>query len=526
VGAITFAPVGDFRPVPLFVSGGSVTVTGDTIDTTAATFDARVGQIRIKNESPKYLVLGQMAIANVEGGGVHFRDGSGNPVSNPKSREPGTATITVEQTFAEGVGGSTYGPAVFLAQPVQNLGGDVTIRNAKGSFGQTSTIAAKRITIDTPNGVFAVDMPTADWTGAGDPSSQWADTMLWPGRDSTKPNGWNGDRAVMYAINAMKSPYDQGWQNAATDDQLNQWVYGNPLADRITYVFFGGSVPHYDNAGNTRAVNEGIAADARKDGGRAAWKMTDKYPAKDYGWDHAWMPKLQKLPSEYTSNDLPAAGAGTAVSGQVIVINAKTANINGTLEAGGDRAGDQSVVIPASLEEALLAYQSRYARGEVTVPIYRIPDDQLRREAAADGLIGASFDARSGQIILDQATSTGGGRVSITGRIINTAAVAGKIKVKGGSGNLTVRNDTSLALKTANLQTGTSAKQGIVSITDLNIDDTSRQQTTYVYDGAGIKIYRGASGVDLPKAGVVADRIIRSRTPAGNGNSVPISRGA
>jgi hypothetical protein len=508
VGAITFAPVGDFRPVPLFVSGGSVTVTGDTIDTTAATFDARVGQIRIKNESPKYLVLGQMAIANVEGGGVHFRDGSGNPVSNPKSREPGTATITVEQTFAEGVGGSTYGPAVFLAQPVQNLGGDVTIRNAKGSFGQTSTIAAKRITIDTPNGVFAVDMPTADWTGAGDPSSQWADTMLWPGRDSTKPNGWNGDRAVMYAINAMKSPYDQGWQNAATDDQLNQWVYGNPLADRITYVFFGGSVPHYDNAGNTRAVNEGIAADARKDGGRAAWKMTDKYPAKDYGWDHAWMPKLQKLPSEYTSNDLPAAGAGTAVSGQVIVINAKTANINGTLEAGGDRAGDQSVVIPASLEEALRDYQNRYARGEVTVPIYRIPDDQLRTEAAADGLIGASFDARSGQIILDQATSTGGGRVSITGRIINTAGVAGKIKVRGGSGNLTVRNDTSLALKTANLQTGTSAKQGIVSITDLNIDDTSRQQTTYVYDGAGIKIYRGASGVDLPKAGVVADRII------------------
>jgi len=223
------------------------------------------------------------------------------------------------------------------------------------------------------------------------------------------------------------------------------------------------------------------------------------------------MPKLQKLPSEFTNNTLPSVGTGTAVRGQVIVINAKTANINGTLEAGGDRAGDQSVTVPAALEATLLDYQRRYRLGEVTAPVYRIPDDRLQKVTAADRLIGASFDARTGRIMLDPATSSGGGSVSITGQIINTAGpAAGKIKVRGGSGNLTVKNDTSLPLVTGNLQTGTAGRQGIVSITDLNIDDESQQQTTYVYDGSEIRLYRGPRGVDLPKAVAASDRITGS----------------
>lgn len=512
VGAITFAPRGDFSPLPLIVSGGSVTVTGDVIDTSQAALTAHTARISIKNESPDYLVLGRMTIANVEGGAVHFRDGNGKPLSDPQAvgitRDLGAPMIMVEQTYGGGVGGSEYGPAIFLAQPVENLGGGVRIHNAKGSFGQTSTLAAKRIEIDTPNGVFAVDTPTSDWAAAGIPSALWGDSIFWPGGKPGRDQ-LNGDQAVMHALNAISSGYAIGWRDAASEDELNRLAYGHPRQeDPGTFVFFGGSLPHYENAANTRAHNEGLAATARPDGRRAAWQVTEKYPGKNSGWDHAWMPRLQKLPAEFTSNDPPVAGTGTAVRGQLIVINARTANINGTLEAGGDRAGNQSVVVPASLEATLLDYQRLYRLGQVTAPIYRIPEDRLKKEAASDRLIGASFDARTGRILLDQATSSGGGSVSITGRIINTGGpVAGKIKVQGGSGDLVVRNDTKLPLVTANLQTGGGGKRGVVSITDLNVEDVTRQQTAYVYNGTEILVYRGTRGADLPSLGDLADRL-------------------
>ena len=520
VGATVFAPMGQSAPTPLIVSGGSVTVSGDTIDAGQASLTARTARITIVNESPNYLVLGRMTIANVEGGNVHFRDSKGGTLADPRtagiSRDSATATITVDQRYAAGVAGSEFGPAVFLAQAVENLGGDVTIKNAKGSFGQTGTIAAKRITIDTPNGVFAVDTPNADWTASGTPSAQWADTIMWPG-GRPGHDQLDGNQAVMYAINAIDSGYGTGWRNAASEDELNHLVYGDPRKDRNqqpgTFVFFGGSLPQYDSTANSQGHNEGLAAAARHDGQRRAWQMTDKKPSKA-SWDHAWMPRLQKLPSEFTNNTLPSVGTGTgtAVRGQVIVINAKTANVNGTLEAGGDRAGNQSVVVPAGLEAVLLDYQRRYRLGEVTTPIYRIREDQLQKSSATDRLIGASFDARTSQIILDSATSSGGGTVSITGRIINTGGdVAGKIKVRGGSGDLVVRNDTHLPLVTASLQTGGGGRRGLVSITDLNVEDTALQQVAYVYDGTDIRVYRGARGADLVATGDLSDRLTGSQ---------------
>ncbi|NCX99796.1 MAG: hypothetical protein EBX35_14770, partial [Planctomycetia bacterium] len=200
-----------------------------------------------------------------------------------------------------------------------------------------------------------------------------------------------------------------------------------------------------------------------------------------------------------------------AVTGQVIVINAKVANINGTLEAGGSKPETQSIVIPKSLEPVLREYQSRYRVGTVSAPIYRIRADELETLSPADRLIGASFDARTGQIILDEASSSGAGSVSIKGRIINTDSLAGKIKVRGGSGDLVVTNDTSLPLVTANLQTSRAEKQAVVSITDLNVSDVTEQQIAYVYDGEQVLVYRGAAGIDLPALTAAREHVAGSR---------------
>ncbi|NBU41886.1 MAG: hypothetical protein EBS51_14010, partial [Planctomycetia bacterium] len=469
VGAVSFV-----SPQPIMVSGGSVAITADRIAADGATITARTATISIRNDSSDYLLLGDLAIANVEGGRVTFQNGGGHAVADPQGArvyrdDAATPTIRVDVTSTTPVGDSTYGPAVFLAGHVENLGGDVTIRNASGSFGQTGTIAANRITIETPNGVFAVDTPNDPWNAAGTPAAQaaLAGAIMWPGGDPRLGRA-DANQGVMYAINAMDAPAgtsDRGWKSAGNDDTLNAWVYGDPRAVRDSYVFFGGSTPQFENDTNTQATSENWAAGARPDGARQALKMTDAAPPHSRGWDHAWVPRLQALPSTFTTANLPSQSTGVAVTGQVIVINAKIANINGTLEAGGSKPETQSIVIPKSLEPVLREYQSRYRVGTVSAPIYRIRADELETLSPADRLIGASFDARTGQIILDEASSSGAGSVSIKGRIINTDSLAGKIKVRGGSGDLVVTNDTSLPLVTANLQTSRAEKQAVVSIT-------------------------------------------------------------
>jgi hypothetical protein len=210
------------------------------------------------------------------------------------------------------------------------------------------------------------------------------------------------------------------------------------------------------------------------------------------------VPRLQKLPVSFSSDAAPPAAAGVAVRGRVIQINAKTANINGTLEAGGAVADGRSVVLEASLEAELLAYQQQYRLGEVTAPLYPIPADRLRAVNAGDDLLAATFNARTGQIELDETASDGGGRVSITGQIINTAELAGRIRVTGGSGAIAVDNETGLPLVVDGLSSGTATRQGVVSLTNTQIDDPLSQQTTYVYDDGTISISTSPAGIDLP----------------------------
>ena len=447
---------------PLAVSGGSISIAADSVDASGASFEGRVGTITVRNESPDYLLLGDLGIANVEGGEVRFTKGDGvtgiaDPASAAIIRDDAEPTISIEQTFPGGVGGSSYGPAVFVAGTLANLGGTVSIHVAGGSFGQTGSIVAETISIDSPNGVFAVDTPQLAWSAAGVPEARWQNQISWPGGDPRQGTP-NANHAVMVAVNAMADVGDE--------DQLNRWAYGSATSSSdIARVFFGGSVPQYSQLdSNTNLIAGLTAAAARPDGQRHGWAMTDK--GLGSSWDHQWVPRLQYLPTYLTSDATPPTPSGTAVRGRVIQINAKTVNINGTIEAGGEAATGRSILLDEALEAELLDYQRRYRLGEVTRKLYPIPAERLQVLHAGDTLLTARFNARTGQIHLDESGSDGGGRVSITGQIINTASLAGRIRVTGGSGELAVKNETSLPLIVEGLTSGTATKQGVVSLTN------------------------------------------------------------
>jgi hypothetical protein len=504
VGAVTFAPLTkDDRFEPLVVSGGSVTIAANTFSG-KPTINARVGRITINNESPDYLILGDMAIANVDGGKVTLRNNDDEILSDPKdwsiNRSHEVPTITINQAYIGNAVDTGHGPAVFLAGAVENLGGTVAITNASGSFGQTGTIAAKSIEISTPNGVFSVDTPTNDWAAAGTPAAQYQDVAKNALLGKATP-----DQMVMYAINAMNPGY-------TSDTKLNEALYKldfdtefglSPRND--VRIFFGQSAPGVTPYGNN---NHGTvkydSKRARTDGKLEPYRIASSDPTTN----DSWVPLLQYLPISANGSALPASDAAktAAITGQVIAINAKTVNINGLLVAGGTKAVNQSVVFQETLEAVLEEFQDDYESGKESDPTYDIPAGDLGLNQANDSLIGATFDARTGQIILDEVSSTGGGRVSITGKIINTAELAGKIRVTGGAGAITVLNHTALPLVLGNVHSS-GGSSGQVSITDLNIADLTQQQTTYVAQGGEILVYKGTRDADLPLIGVPRTRI-------------------
>jgi hypothetical protein len=423
---VTFAPLTkDDRFEPLVVSGGSVTIAANTFSG-KPTINARVGRITINNESPDYLILGDMAIANVKGGEVTFTKNDGTTTANDPTnwsitRDLAVPEITVNQAYIGNAVDTGHGPAVFLAGAVENLGGTVAITNASGSFGQTGTIAAKSIEISTPNGVFAVDTPTKDWAAAGTPAAQFSASMQY----LVMPRDATANHKVMYAVNALYPDSASSWVIDRFDQKTRDQVLNEDNAEFLPNggsvgLWFGESAPGISPYGkNNHGTVKHVTKTARPDGAIDAYRLDSGSSEND-----SWVPLLQSLPIEGGSDAVASHSTTTAIQGQVIAINAKTVNVNGELVAGGAVAADQSVEFPASLPSELVAYQARYQSGDESVPTYDSPADQLGVSEQNDALIGATFDARTGQIILKDVSSTGGGRVSITGKIINTDALA------------------------------------------------------------------------------------------------------
>ncbi|MFM8173251.1 MAG: lectin-like domain-containing protein, partial [Pirellulaceae bacterium] len=506
--------------IPIIVSGGSIYVIADQVSASNASLEARVAKIDIFNHSPNYLLLGSMMIANVLGGKVQFQSSRGDtlidPVGGRIRRDTSTPGIHIQLDFPSSVGSSSNGPALFITKSIANLGGLVSIENATGSFGQFASIAAKEIDISTPNGVFAVDLPESNWWAAGSPAALYT-------RDSNLPLTYtadilsNAEHATMVGVNATYMEGLPNWRTAIDDTSLNNFVYGKPddANRRVSWVFFGGSVPQDSKTGdgNSKAKNRVWAQSARIDQSDNALQLTDKTPklGKNEGWDHAWVPSLQHVSVEGNLSTFASRNPSRMVQGQVVVIRAKTLNVNGTIQSGQSSLENHSIVLPESLEAKLLAYQRDYRRGLVSSPLLDIPQESLSVDKPGDRLIGARYDARNGQIEVDSVEASGGGSVQIIGRILNTD-MAGKIKMTGGSGDITVRNRTSLQLNLGKLQTQSGGKKGVVSITDLNIADSSERQIAYVYNGTEILVYRGPDGSNVIRQEMLRDRILATNT--------------
>ncbi|MES1264219.1 MAG: hypothetical protein ABUU24_01050, partial [Variovorax sp.] len=221
----------------LFAAGGTVTVRADALSGSGTVTAYGGPNITVDNQSPNYLVLGNVFIPNTPGGRVTFPGAASLATSQySEVNKDAPGAISIHNAYAQAVGNSAFGPALFLTGDINNIGGSVDILNDKGSLGQAATIFGKSVTIKVPEGVAVIDLadPQAYYAG-GTPYSEWQNAILWPGGNPYLPGSSSNANA---AFTSMFGPQATSF-GRPDDSQVRYFTYGNCTGGNC----FGTQVP-------------------------------------------------------------------------------------------------------------------------------------------------------------------------------------------------------------------------------------------------------------------------------------------
>jgi len=516
-GTLSDDPVGAYTLDDLYAEGGSVLVNWDDSDddpnqgaglSGAGTITANGGaSITVTNESPDYLVLGEMTIPDdAEAGEILI---NGEPADGDDAYDAvvmdsvgagQTPAIVVDQIYDGFVGDVASGPALLFIGTISNSGGVVSITNDLGSVGQTSTIYAEQINISAPNSVVTISTPGDYYVGT-DPYSTWEDYMIWPGGNPADATTFPAETAVTYLANAIynsNSAYDDAndftrylvgsWQDDSrdVDDNTQSTASQVFLSDVVAYDSpdSGGT----DSLSNSLAISQAASTDLLVK--TVAYQISRR---ADDGEQRGWFPEvairdLLQSASDYSLANLPVSSEPN-LQASAVSITADTIGLNGTIQTS--QPNDWSLLLSSDLTDELLDYQQQYDSGATSDPQYEFP---LQTVNDGDVQINAVYDARSGRIIVnDVSNTTPSGTVILVGKIMSTNP-NGKIDVQAPDGNVRIENETGIPLTVQKLETGGDGGSAQVSITDQNYD-SSENQWLYVYEpGESVQVYRGAEG--------------------------------
>ena len=198
----------------------------------------------------------------------------------------------------------------------------------------------------------------------------------------------------------------------------------------------------------------------------------------------------------FSADTVASATGSTSIDARQIAIFADTININGDMLVGSAATPNQSVVVPAALQAELAQYRSDFLAGRQASPLYSIPAAKLGTKAAGDAILGVTFNAQTGQIVVDPADLAGGTRLTLIGKIINSSASAGVIKVRTDGGGVTIDNQTSFSLVTQAITTPGTGNSTTVRIVDMLKPEATRQ-TVYRSLGGEVLVSVGPATADL-----------------------------
>ena len=493
----------------LYAAGGTVTVNADAFAGKGGSVTSYGSPtINVQNYSNAYLVVAGGAYIPDTPGGQVFYTGLANQATAQATGITTTAVvgsgisgITISNSYAAPTG---FGPAQFLVGDITNLGGFVDIENATGSIGQKANISAQQVTLNAPNGVYAVQAnDDGNYIAGESPIALYESAMITPG--STDPND-----AVTYVANYL---FGAGTTNGG---QLNQAIYGQagdtPPNNKST-VFFGSCAPYAGGGAGCGSSGYFISSSGNQDSGGDALPAITYLIGNNLSYQStaAGTALVYQIPTG--SAAVPTQTASIQAFGGQVIIDAGIVDVNASIKAG--QPTNQSIVIPSSAgtttafgqEIATLNAQYAASKQDQTTDI----SSYVQIANAGDALIKASYDSATQSITLANVNaSSGGGQVTLKGAIINTSPTGGlsNVTVNGGLGQVTVENNSGLGLTLENINTGNTAAASLISsrVTVIDTLQPNIYATVYLYSGGTTTVYdvKNASELTtLPKGDIV-----------------------
>ncbi|HDZ57697.1 MAG TPA: leukotoxin LktA family filamentous adhesin [Pseudomonas xinjiangensis] len=456
----------------MMAAGGNITVQADRLAGSGVLTANGGPKIEIRNQSSRYLLLGDALIPDQPGGRVLFTGGASKLQFGAGSinevNADRRAQILIDNSFAGSSGNVSYGPAIFLTGDLYNLGGLIHISNAKGSLGQFGTTMGQQVLVEVPEGSMSVFQPNDYWSVGGNPISEWKSFAGITGTANT---------AIQLIAN-----YVYGSGALANNNGGLLYRGGSGGYSGQSDVLFGGCLPGSLGAGSNCS-------------GSTANSFTG-YSVRFHGMDNteSAIPvipilALQKHAWNYESANLAGSAASKRIVGGQVGIQAKYIDINGTISSG--LVTNRTLTVSAAMDSWIAQHYcaSHICVGEVDIP------SGLLQASTGSTVIGAKYDFSSKRIIVDDVNASGGGFVYLKGGIISTNPL-GRIEVNNGYGQVTVNNLSAANLQLGNIDTG-AGSVGIVQIVDtLKARINGQDATTwYVHtQGDGLSVFDNANG--------------------------------
>lgn len=573
--------VGAYAFGPLLASAGDVNLNATSFVGTGTITAYGAPSIIVRNFSPDYLIMSSVLIPDLAGGSINFTGSathddavaaglSVNPVGqngtpaidiennigSGLNLEPGTVRTAAGYADTSGNGPALYTLGVvdlpgFLVTPtntnitgVVNLAGIITIANVLGSYGATEPVLGDTVVMSIPNGFTNIpNVPSFEVIG-GNPFSEWADFIRYPGNNPDQNKGFNGDEAAAFLANAAYNATGT-YTDAAS---FTNYLIGNPNPSPATgstpdqsTVFFGNCFPvfHGDCSSGTAQnfANEfgtGVIGFADTNGQFA------QVPIETLSYSSYNAVNCSTIACQYGKANLTGSAASSAVFGNNVQITAAIIDLGGTISGG--RATNWTVDLPASLVAqptvsqrltgftvtdscafsfclpvltpvytnfysgggVIANFADQYNSGQSTTATLDLTPylAQINPGLNNDKLpTVAIYNAQTNSITVQNINaSAAGGELRLNGAIVSTNPL-GTIHMNAGLGQVNITNETGLTLDTENIDAGSAAANGTVSSVVDIIDTLKSLQTWYVFSPAGGVIQYTSSNLD-PKAAI------------------------
>lgn len=392
----------------LTVSGGNVNISGGSLTGGGAITAHGAPEVNISNDSDFFLRVNDITVDS-DGGNVRFNDAAFNGAdteikvaAEPTDVVNGSgAKVNISNTTRTTAAGSNiYTPDIGVYGTIYNPYGNITITNANNSiYVAGEVIEDGKVTQNAGS----IKGRTITLEAGGSITQGYSDNIR----------------------NVAGSP-----ENAIDHDKLEaiQQALMSKVADQAA------EGEYYTAFKNLNALITFLKS-IEFDGG----KLTDAEVAD----------VAKKLTGQIETNSTDTG----IVAGGAIYINAASINVNGTIQSGYDSykldIDSDKVIDGKTLAERISSYQEPV--GEVTTGYSDYMTDEYLVTSGSTGAyyengefvygVQAWYNPDTNEIFTEDIEQAGGGRIYLTGAIVNTNASGGKLVVLDGGSTYDINGD-------------------------------------------------------------------------------------